>query len=165
MRTRGFCNCHAGFWSEDHKPWCHQAIKKRIGNIAFAGWGIERLQLSTRSYNCLNSWDIDLVSQLVVLTEDDLKHIKNMGKRAIADIKDALGRNGLSLGMDITSNVCPVCGRGEYASEAKREIEALDLLVGRLQRTIESLREDLREPANCPNSVPPSKEDSQDADK
>lgn len=58
---------------------------------------IDRVDISTRSRNCLLRAGVDLVYDLVHLSEAALLSIRNINDKSIADIKDFLRRNGLTL--------------------------------------------------------------------
>lgn len=60
---------------------------------------IEFIELSSRSINCLKSENINTVRDLVKMTEDDLKMIKNFGAKSMDEIKERLAEMNLSLGM------------------------------------------------------------------
>ncbi|WP_428075132.1 DNA-directed RNA polymerase subunit alpha [Candidatus Avelusimicrobium luingense] len=62
---------------------------------------IEFIELSSRSINCLKSENIHTVRDLVKMTEDDLKMIKNFGAKSMDEIKERLTEMHLSLGMKI----------------------------------------------------------------
>lgn len=62
---------------------------------------IEFIELSSRSINCLKSENINTVRDLVKMTEDDLKMIKNFGAKSMDEIKERLAEMKLSLGMKI----------------------------------------------------------------
>ena len=62
---------------------------------------IEFIELSSRSINCLKSENIHTVRDLVKMTEDDLKMIKNFGAKSMDEIKERLTEMNLSLGMKI----------------------------------------------------------------
>ncbi|ADC89375.1 DNA-directed RNA polymerase, alpha subunit [Thermocrinis albus DSM 14484] len=64
---------------------------------------IEELDISQRSLNSLKRIGINTLGELVRLTEEDLKSTKNVGRKAINEIKEALKQMGLYLGMDIES--------------------------------------------------------------
>ena len=64
---------------------------------------IEELDVSQRALNSIKRMGINTIGDLVVLTEEDLKGTKNIGRKAINEIKDALKDMGLHLGMDIES--------------------------------------------------------------
>jgi DNA-directed RNA polymerase subunit alpha len=60
---------------------------------------IESLDLTVRSYNCLESNHIQTVGQLVKMTEADLLKIRSFGKTSLREILRKLSDMGLSLGM------------------------------------------------------------------
>ncbi len=62
---------------------------------------IEFIELSSRSINCLKSENVNTVRDLVKMTEDDLKMIKNFGAKSMDEIKERLTEMNLSLGMKI----------------------------------------------------------------
>lgn len=62
---------------------------------------IEELDISQRALNSIKRMGIYTIGDLVRLTEEDLKSTKNVGRKAINEIKDALKEMGLYLGMDI----------------------------------------------------------------
>ncbi len=64
---------------------------------------IEELDVSQRALNSIKRMGITTIGDLVRLTEEDLKGTKNVGRKAINEIKEALKQLGLHLGMDIES--------------------------------------------------------------
>ena len=62
---------------------------------------IEFIELSSRSINCLKSEKVNTVRDLVKMTEEDLKMIKNFGAKSMDEIKERLAEMNLSLGMKI----------------------------------------------------------------
>src|SRR5438132_359566 len=76
---------------------------------------LEELALPARAINALKNADINLVVDLVLKSEGDLEHVKNLGEKSIDDIKTALAALGLSLGMRIDPNVLGALGRGGVA--------------------------------------------------
>ena len=62
---------------------------------------IEFIELSSRSINCLKSENVHTVRDLVKMTEDELKMIKNFGAKSMDEIKERLAEMNLSLGMKI----------------------------------------------------------------
>ncbi|MEJ7555342.1 MAG: DNA-directed RNA polymerase subunit alpha [Aquificaceae bacterium] len=64
---------------------------------------IEELDISQRALNSIKRMGISTIGDLVKLTEEDLKATKNVGRKAINEIKEALKQMGLHLGMDIES--------------------------------------------------------------
>lgn len=64
--------------------------------------GINEIELSVRSTNCLNGANIETIGELVVLPEPKLLQFRNFGKKSLNEIKAKLAEMGLSLGMDLT---------------------------------------------------------------
>ncbi len=64
---------------------------------------IEELDVSQRSLNSIKRIGISTIGDLVRLSEEDLKSTKNVGRKAINEIKEALKQMGLYLGMDVES--------------------------------------------------------------
>jgi DNA-directed RNA polymerase subunit alpha len=62
---------------------------------------VEFIELSSRSINCLKSENIHTVRDLVKMTEDDLKMIKNFGAKSMDEIKERLAEMNLTLGMKL----------------------------------------------------------------
>lgn len=56
---------------------------------------IEDLELSVRSYNCLKRAGIQTVEELTQKTEDEMMHVKNLGKKSLQEVKDRLEAMGL----------------------------------------------------------------------
>jgi len=63
--------------------------------------GVEELELSVRSYNCLKAANIKTIGELVQKTENEMLKYRNFGKKSLNEIKEVLTRYGLHLGMDI----------------------------------------------------------------
>ena len=55
---------------------------------------IEELELTVRSYNCLKREGVDTIGQLAVMTEEDLLHLRNLGRRSIKEIQAKLAEYG-----------------------------------------------------------------------
>lgn len=64
---------------------------------------VAELQLSIRAQNCLESENIQTISELVGREEDDLLKLRNFGKTTLKEIKKKLNEMGLDLGMEIGS--------------------------------------------------------------
>ena len=60
---------------------------------------VEELELSVRSYNCLNNANIRTIRELVQKTEPEMLRTKNFGRKSLNEIKEILVTMGLSLGM------------------------------------------------------------------
>lgn len=57
---------------------------------------IEDLELSVRSYNCLKRAGITTVEELIQKTEDEMMHVRNLGKKSLKEVKDKIYSLGLS---------------------------------------------------------------------
>jgi DNA-directed RNA polymerase subunit alpha len=64
---------------------------------------IEELDISQRALNSLKRMGIATIGDLVQMTEEELKSTKNIGRKALAEIKEALKQMGLQLGLNIES--------------------------------------------------------------
>ncbi len=62
---------------------------------------IEELDISQRALNSLKRMGITTIGDLVQMTEEELKSTKNIGRKALAEIKEALKQLGLQLGLNI----------------------------------------------------------------
>ncbi len=60
---------------------------------------IDMLELTVRAANCLKAEQIFIIGDLVRRTEVELLKTPNLGKKSLTEIKEVLGRYGLSLGM------------------------------------------------------------------
>ena len=63
--------------------------------------GINEIELSVRSTNCLNGASIETIGELVVMPEPKLLQFRNFGKKSLNEIKAKLTEMGLCLGMDL----------------------------------------------------------------
>lgn len=60
---------------------------------------ISELELSVRASNCLKEIKIKNLGELAMHSENDMLKTKNFGKKSLNEIKEKLGRYGLTLGM------------------------------------------------------------------
>lgn len=51
---------------------------------------IERLGLSVRAYNCLKRAGIDTVERLCAMTDRDLFHVRNLGRKSYEEVRDKI---------------------------------------------------------------------------
>ena len=58
---------------------------------------IDELDLSVRSYNCLKRANINTVADLISKTGEDMKKVRNMGKKSLDEVQKKLEMMGLSL--------------------------------------------------------------------
>jgi len=64
---------------------------------SIANMSIDDLDLTQRSYNSLKKHDINTVGELVQLSEDELAHIRNFGKKSLTEVMNKLAELNLSL--------------------------------------------------------------------
>ena len=76
---------------------------------------IDTLGLSARSYNCLDRSEIKYVGEIVLMSPNDLKNVKNLGKKSYDEIVDKLSEYGFEVGSKLSS---------EVESALKKKIEA-----------------------------------------
>lgn len=72
---------------------------------------VQDLDLSVRAYNCLRRAGVETVLQLVQISEEDLMKVRNMGKKSLKEIKNALARYDLELP---EQSVCKINKRGYW---------------------------------------------------
>lgn len=60
--------------------------------------GVEELELSVRSYNCLKAANIRTIGQLVQKTEEEMLKYRNFGRKSLTEIQNVLESMGMSLG-------------------------------------------------------------------
>ncbi len=60
--------------------------------------GLESLGLSARSFNSLERAGIRFIGELALMTENELKEIKNLGKKSLEEIKEKLEEVGFPAG-------------------------------------------------------------------
>jgi DNA-directed RNA polymerase subunit alpha len=63
--------------------------------------GIDELDLSVRSANCLKNANIHSLRDLVRRSEKDMLETKNFGRKSLEELQELLSRLGLSFGMDV----------------------------------------------------------------
>lgn len=64
--------------------------------------GIDEIELSVRSANCLTGANIETLAELVCIPERRMLEFRNFGKKSLNEIKAKLHEMGLHLGMDLT---------------------------------------------------------------
>ena len=63
------------------------------------GTPIESLDLTVRAGNCLESINVNVIGDLVKMTESDLLKVRSFGKTSLREISRKLSDMGLALGM------------------------------------------------------------------
>ncbi|WP_304208759.1 DNA-directed RNA polymerase subunit alpha [Helicobacter canis] len=66
---------------------------------------IDTLNLSTRCFHCLDKIGIQYIGELVMMSENDLKNIKNMGKKSFDEIAEKLSSFGYPIGTSLSTEV------------------------------------------------------------
>ena len=76
---------------------------------------IDSLGLSARSFNCLDRSNIKLIGEIVLMSTNDLKNVKNLGKKSYDEIVEKVQEFGFEVGADLADDV---------ATALKKKIEA-----------------------------------------
>ena len=66
---------------------------------------IDSLGLSARSFNCLDRSNIKLVGEIVLMSTNDLKNVKNLGKKSYDEIVEKVQEFGFEVGADLADDV------------------------------------------------------------
>jgi len=66
---------------------------------------IDTLGLSARSYNCLDRSNIKYVGEIVIMSPNDLKNVKNLGKKSYDEIVEKLTEYGFEVGSKLPEEV------------------------------------------------------------
>lgn len=69
---------------------------------------IEELELSVRSYNCLEAAGIKTIRDLVQKSEGDMLKYRNFGRKSLTEIKSILKEMGLSFNMKLDETGMPI---------------------------------------------------------
>ena len=69
---------------------------------------IERLNLSVRTFNCLKRAGITKVGELLERTDDDLLKIKNLGQKALEEVRGQLSEAGFATEEESPSDETPI---------------------------------------------------------
>ncbi|PLY16516.1 MAG: DNA-directed RNA polymerase subunit alpha [Sulfurimonas sp.] len=77
---------------------------------------IDNLGLSARSFNCLDRSNIKLIGEIALMSTNDLKNVKNLGKKSYDEIVEKLQEFGYEVGGDLSDDI---------VSGLKKKIEAL----------------------------------------
>ncbi|MCF6309789.1 MAG: DNA-directed RNA polymerase subunit alpha [Sulfurimonas sp.] len=76
---------------------------------------IDSLGLSARSFNCLDRSNIKLIGEIALMSTNDLKNVKNLGKKSYDEIVEKLQEFGFEVGGTLSDDV---------VSALKKKIEA-----------------------------------------
>ncbi len=66
---------------------------------------IDSLGLSARSFNCLDRSSIKLIGEIVLMSTNDLKNVKNLGKKSYDEIVEKVQEFGFTVGADLEDDV------------------------------------------------------------
>ena len=66
---------------------------------------IDNLGLSARSFNCLDRSNIKLIGEIVLMSTNDLKNVKNLGKKSYDEIVEKVQEFGFTVGADLEDDV------------------------------------------------------------
>ena len=66
---------------------------------------IDELGLSARSFNCLDRSNIKYVGEIVMMSQNDLKNVKNLGKKSFEEIVEKLNEYGFEVGADLSDDL------------------------------------------------------------
>ena len=102
---------------------------------------INSLDWTVRSFNCLQSEDINHIGDLVQLSEFDLKKIPNMGRKSLVEIKDNLASIDLSLDLRLKNwppEIFPDLSDHVHEQKPSGNLENQIFLLPHLDREIDS---------------------------
>ena len=63
---------------------------------------IEELGLSARSYNCLDRAEVKYIAELSLMSEIELKNLKNLGKKSLEEIRQVMEESGYPVGFNFS---------------------------------------------------------------
>ena len=66
---------------------------------------IDNLGLSARSFNCLDRSNIKLIGEIVLMSTNDLKNVKNLGKKSYDEIVEKVQEFGFEVGADLDDDL------------------------------------------------------------
>lgn len=74
---------------------------------------IEELELSVRSFNCLEAASIKTIRDLVQKSESEMLKYRNFGRKSLSEIKAILKEMGLGFNMELDERGLPIASRDE----------------------------------------------------
>jgi DNA-directed RNA polymerase subunit alpha len=66
---------------------------------------IDELGLSPRSFNCLDRSEIKFVGEIAIMSQNDLKNVKNLGKKSYEEIIEKIEEFGFSVDADLSQDI------------------------------------------------------------
>lgn len=79
---------------------------------------IDSLGLSARSFNCLDRSSIKLIGEIVLMSQNDLKNVKNLGKKSYDEIVEKVQEFGFAVGANLADDVISALKKKIEAKEA-----------------------------------------------
>ena len=79
---------------------------------------IDSLGLSARSFNCLDRSNIKLIGEIALMSTNDLKNVKNLGKKSYDEIVEKVQEFGFAVGADLADDVVTALKKKIEASQA-----------------------------------------------
>ena len=83
---------------------------------------IDQLNLSIRAHNCLLNFNIHLIGQLIQCAEAELLRAENFGRKSLNEVKEALAKNGLSLGTQVRQELATIFKNDRNIPEIEKEL-------------------------------------------
>ncbi len=88
-----------------------KSIAEDSGELKTLMIKIDTLNLSARCFNCLDRSGLKYVGELVIMSENELKNIKNMGKKSYDEITEKLEELGYPVGGEIAEDILQLLNR------------------------------------------------------
>lgn len=88
-----------------------KSIAEDSGELKTLMIKIDTLNLSARCFNCLDRSGLKYVGELVIMSENELKNIKNMGKKSYDEIAEKLEELGYPVGGEIADDISQLLNR------------------------------------------------------
>ena len=84
---------------------------------------IEDLNLSARSFNCLDRSNIKLIGEIALMSTNDLKNVKNLGKKSLEEIKEVMKKEGYPVDKELPPEIVKVLTEkiNELKSKSSKE--------------------------------------------
>ncbi len=76
-------------------------IKKLLQPVA-------ELNLSARSFNCLDRAEVKYIGELVLMSDTQIKSLKNLGKKSLEEIKNAMEEIGFPIGTELSEDAAGI---------------------------------------------------------
>lgn len=93
------------------------------GEVAKLLQSVEELNLSARSFNCLDRAGVKVVGELALMDETEMKELKNLGKKSLEEIKAVMAEIGFPVGTKFSNETVEAVRKriSEIKSEATEE--------------------------------------------